>query len=30
MTAQEKELKKEFKIEGILCFWRSYVSGKME
>ena len=30
MTAQEKELKKEFKIEGILCFWQAYVSGKME
>lgn len=30
MTAEEKGLKKNFKIEGILCFWRSYVSGKME
>ena len=30
MTAEEKELDKKFKIEGVLCFWRSYVSGKME
>ncbi len=30
MTAKDKELKQSFKIEGILCFFRAYVSGKIE
>ena len=30
MKAEEKDIKKEFKLEGILCFWKSYPSGKME
>lgn len=30
MTAEEKEINATFKIEGVLVFWRTYVSGKME
>ena len=30
MTAEESKLKMKFKIEGVLCFWRSFVSGKIE
>ena len=27
---ETRYIKKEFKLEGILCFWKSYPSGKME
>ncbi len=30
MTAEESKLKMKFKIEGVLCFWWSFVSGKIE
>ncbi len=30
MSAEEKEIGKKFLIEGVLCFWRSFPSGKME
>ena len=30
MSAEEKEIGKKFLIEGVLCFWRAFPSGKME